>query len=46
MASLPLWEEPDLTRMHSRFMQRDVPLLVCDVLHSLVIIVEMYLEWF
>jgi hypothetical protein len=31
MASLLLWEVPDLIKMHSGFVQTDVPLLVFNV---------------
>ena len=35
IASLPLWEEPDLIRMHAGFVQADVPLLVFNVLSTI-----------
>ena len=35
MASLPLWEEPDLTKMHAGFVQTDVSLLACNVLSTI-----------
>ena len=34
MASLPLWEEPDLTTAHAGFEQADILLLVFNVLST------------
>jgi hypothetical protein len=35
MASLPLWENPDLTRMHAGFVQTVVTLLVFNILSTI-----------